>query len=119
MCCVGEISSTLRCISGIRRGSCSGPIVGAIVSIFLIGSTRAFGLGIADLDSSHRYKLEKIDLSGEHAFPRDVVVSVMTTKERPRYQVWKPLPDFDTQAFTEDFDHIPRFYEPHAYYNPH
>src|SRR5258708_1797092 len=119
MRCLWEITSPLRGISGFRRGSCSGPIVVAILSIFLIGSTRAFWLSIADLDSSHRYKLEKIDLSGEHAFPRDVVVSVMTTKERPRYQVWKPLPDFDTQAFTEDLDHIRRFYEAHGYYNAH
>ena len=78
---------------------------------------RAFGFTIADLDPSRHYKLERIDLSGEHAFSRDAVVSVMTTKERPWYQVWKPLPDFDTQAFTDDLAHIKRFYEAHGYYN--
>jgi len=119
MCCACEIHSPLRGISGNRRGPSFDLIVVAIVGILLIASTRAFGLTIADLDPSHRYKLEKIDLSGEHAFPRDVVVSVMTTKERPWYQVWKPLPDFDTQAFTEDLAHIRRFYEAHGYYNAH
>jgi outer membrane protein insertion porin family len=119
MCCVCEIHSPLRSISGNRRGSSFDLIVVAIVGILLIASTRAFGLTIADLDPSLRYKLERIDLSGEHAFPRDVVVSVMTTKERPWYQVWKPPPDFDTQAFTEDLAHIRRFYEAHGYYNAH
>jgi outer membrane protein insertion porin family len=112
-----KFHSPLRGISGNRRGSSFDLIVVAIVGILLIASARAFGLTIPDLDPSHRYKLEKIELSGEHAFPRDVVVSVMTTKERPWYQVWKPLPDFDTQAFTEDLAHIRRFYEAHGYYN--
>src|ERR1700731_4834579 len=119
MCCAYEMHSPLRGISRNRREPSFDLIVVAIVGILLIASTRAFGLTIADLDPSHRYKLEKIDLSGEHAFPRDVVVSVMTTKERPWYQVWKPLPDFDTQAFTEDLAHIRRFYEAHGYYNAH
>src|SRR6266853_865125 len=94
-------------------------IVIALLSIFLIANPEAVGFTIADLDPSRHYKLEKIDLSGEHAFSRDAVVSVMTTKERPWYQVWKPLPDFDTQAFTEDMAHIRRFYEAHGYYNAH
>jgi outer membrane protein insertion porin family len=92
-------------------------IVIALLSIFLIANPEAVGFTIADLDPSHRYKLEKIDLSGEHAFSRDAVVSVMTTKERPRYQVWKPLRDFDTQTFRDDLVHIKRFYEAHGYYN--
>jgi outer membrane protein insertion porin family len=87
------------------------------VSILLVAHTLAFGFTIADLDPSRHYKLEKIDLSGEHAFSRDAVVSVIATKERPWYQVWKPLPDFDTQAFTDDLAHIKRFYEAHGYYN--
>ena len=58
-------------------------IVIAFLSIFLIANPEAVGVTIADIDPSHRYKLEKIDLSGEHAFSRDAVVSVMTTKERP------------------------------------
>jgi outer membrane protein insertion porin family len=94
-------------------------IVIALLSIFLIANPEAVGFTVADIDPSHRYKLEKIDLSGEHAFSRDAVVSVMTTKERPWYQVWKPLPDFDTQAFTEDLAHIERFYEARGYYNAH
>jgi outer membrane protein insertion porin family len=116
MCCACEIHSPLRGISGNRRGRSFDLIVVAIVGILLIASTLAFGLTIADLDPSRRYKLEEIDLSGEHAFPRDVVVSVMTTKERPWYQVWKPLPDFDTQTFTDDLARIGRFYEAHGYY---
>ena len=92
-------------------------IVIALLSIFLIANPEAVGFTVADLDPSLHYKLEKIDLSGEHAFSRDAVVSVMTTKERPWYQVWKPLPDFDTQRFTDDLAHIERFYEAHGYYN--
>src|SRR6266705_2094772 len=117
MCCVCEIPSPLRGISGKWRGSSSGSIVVAIVSMLLIADTRALGFTIADLDPSRHYKLEKIDLSGVHAFSRDAVVSVITTKERPWYQVWKPLPDFDTQAFTDDLAHIKRFYQAHGYYN--
>jgi outer membrane protein insertion porin family len=94
-------------------------IVIALLSIFLIANPEAVGFTTANLDGSHRYKLEKIDLSGEEAFSRDAVVSVMTTKERPWYQVWKPLPDFDTQTFTDDLAHIGRFYEAHGYYNAH
>ena len=92
-------------------------IVIALLSIFLIANPEAVGFTVADLDPSLHYKLEKIDLSGEHAFSRDAVVSVMTTRERPWYQVWKPLPDFDTQRFTDDLAHIKRFYEAHGYYN--
>jgi outer membrane protein assembly factor BamA len=92
-------------------------IVIALLSIFLIANPEAVGFTVADLDPSLHYKLEKIDLSGEHAFSRDAVVSVMTTRERPWYQVWKPLPDFDTQRFTDDLAHIERFYEAHGYYN--
>src|ERR1700758_1085662 len=106
MCCACQIPSPLI---GKRRGSPSAPTVVAILSILLIVSTRALALTVTDLDPSLHYKLEKIDLAGEHAFSRDAVVSVMTTKERPWYQVWKPLPDFDTQAFTDDLAHIKRF----------
>jgi outer membrane protein insertion porin family len=122
MCCLREILPPPRGIPGKWRGSSSGPIVVAIVTVLLIintRNTRAFGFTIADLDPSQHYKLEKIDFSGERAFSRDASVSVMTTKERPWYQVWKPLPDFDTQAFTEDLSHIERFYEAHGYYNAH
>jgi len=77
------------------------------------------GFTIADLDPSRHYKLGKIDLSGEHAFSRDAIVSVMTTKARPWYQVWKPLPDFDMQTFTDDLAHLERFYEAQGYYNAH
>ena len=94
-------------------------IVIALLSIFLIANPEAVGFTVADLDPSLHYKLEKIDLSGEHAVSRDAVVSVMTTKERPWYQVWKPLPDFDTQRFTDDLAHIERFYEARGYYNAH
>jgi outer membrane protein insertion porin family len=98
-------------------GSSFGVIVVAIVSVLVIGNTRTFALTIADLDPSYRYTLVKIDLSGEHAFPRDVLLSVMTTKERAWYQVWKPLPDFEKQAFVDDLAHLKRFYEVHGYYD--
>ena len=114
-----ERESRLNGVSGKLRGSSSGPIIFAIVGILLFSNTLALGLNIADLHPSHHYRLEKIELSGEHAFSRDAVVSVMTTKERPWYQIWKPLPDFDTQAFTEDLAHIRRFYQAHGYYNAH
>ncbi len=119
MWCVCEIPFLLRAIAGKWRKSSCGPIVVAIVSIILTAYTRAFGFTIADLDPSHHYKLEKIDLSGAHAFSRDAVVSVMTAKERPWYQVWKPLPDFDAQTLTDDLAHIERFYKAHGYYNAH
>src|SRR5229473_1733780 len=119
MRCLSEILPPLRGTSREWRRASNCPIVVAIVSMLLIANTRAFGLTIADLDPSRHYKLEKIDLSGENAFSRDAVVSVMTTKERPWYQVWKPLPDFDSETFTDDLAHIQRFYEAHGYYNAH
>jgi outer membrane protein insertion porin family len=94
-------------------------IVIALLSIFLVASPEAVGFTVADLDPSQHYQLKKIDLSGEHAFSREAVVSVMTTKERPWYQVWKPFPNFDAQTFTDDLAHIERFYEAHGYYNAH
>jgi translocation and assembly module TamA len=101
----------------VKQSRNSSKRVVTIVSMVLIVNTQAFGLIIADLDPSRHYKLEKIDLSGERAFSPDAVVSLMTTKERPWYQIWKPLPGFDAQAFTDDLTHIKRFYEAHGYYN--
>src|SRR5216683_7850481 len=119
MCCLRETPYPPRGISRRWRGASYCSIVLAIVIVILIANTRAFGLKIADLDPSQHYKLEQIDLSGEHAFSRDALLSVMTTKERPWYQVWKPLPDFDTQMFKDDLTHIERFYQAHGYYNAH
>src|SRR6266478_3630535 len=119
MRCLSEILPPLRVTSREWRRASNCPIVVAIVIVLLTADTWAFGLTIADLDPSQHYKLEEIDLSGERAFSRDAVVSVMTTKERPWYQVWKPLPDFDTQKFTDDLAHVERFYEAHGYYNAH
>jgi outer membrane protein assembly complex protein YaeT len=98
-------------------GSSFAPIAFIVVSLILIAATQTLGATIAELDPAHHYKLAKIDLSGEHTFSRDAVISVMSSKERPWYQVWKPLPDFDPQAFTDDLAHIERFYEAHGYYN--
>src|SRR6266446_8979600 len=117
MCCRREIPPPLRVTSREWRRASNCPIVVAIVIVLLTADTWAFGLTIADLDPSQHYKLEEIDLSGERAFSRDAVVSVMTTKERPWYQVWKPLPDFDPQMFKDDLAHIERFYQAHGYYN--
>src|SRR5713101_3847661 len=119
MCRAGEISSSLRRFPGNWRVSFGGPFVVAIARLLLAGNTRAFGATVADLDPSQHYRLEKIDLSGESAFSRDALLSVMTTKERPWYEVWKPLPDFDSQTFTDDLAHIQRFCEAHGYYNAH
>ena len=119
MRCLSEILPPLRGTSREWRRASNCPIIVAIVIVLLTANTWAFGLTIADLDPSQHYKLEQIDLSGERAFSRDGLVSVMTTKERPWYQVWKPLPDFDTQAFHSDLAHIERFYEAHGYYNAH
>src|SRR6266852_1703458 len=119
MRCLSEILPPLRGTSREWRRASNCPIIVAIVIVLLTANTWAFGLTIADLDPSQHYKLEEIDLSGERAFSRDGLVSVMTTKERPWYQVWKPLPDFDTQAFTDDLAHIERFNQAHGYYNAH
>src|SRR5579863_8381293 len=102
MCCVGEIPSSLRGAPGKRQRASTGPVVVAIVSLLLVVNARALGLTINDLQPSHRYKLEKIDLSGEHVFSSSTLFSVIKTKERPWYQIWKPLPDFDPQAFKDD-----------------
>ena len=120
MRCLREIASPPKGLSGKWRGASYCPVVVAIVSLLLIANnTWAFGLTLSDLDPSQHYKLNQIDLAGARALSRDAVVSVMTTKERPWYQVWKPLPDFDTQMFKDDLAHIERFYQAHGYYNAH
>src|SRR5512146_679068 len=116
MCSVFDIAARVKSIPGKWRGLSPGPIAAAIIGMLLIAHTRAFALGVADLDLSRNYKLEQIDLSGERAFSRETLLSVMTTKERPWYQVWKPLPDFDPRTFTDDLASIKRFYEAHGYY---
>ena len=88
-----------------------------MASVLLLANPRAFGLTTADLDPSRHYKLEKIDVSGANAFPPETLLSVMKTKERPWYQIWKPLPEFDPQRFNDDVARIKRFYEARGYYN--
>lgn len=87
--------------------------------VMLLIDKAALALTVAELDPSRSYKVAKIDLSGEHAFSRDALLSVMTTKERPSYRFWKPLPDFDPQTFEDDLASLKRFYEAHGYYNAH
>src|SRR6266571_5188947 len=110
MCPLREVRPPLKGILDKWQACCYWPILVAMVTVFLIADTRAFGLTITDVDPSQHYKLEQIDLSGERAFSREAVLSVMTMKERPWFQVWKPLPDFDPQAFKDDLAHIERFY---------
>jgi outer membrane protein insertion porin family len=119
MCSLREVRPPLKGILDKWPACCYWPILVALVTVFLIADTRAFGLTITDVDPSQHYKLEEIDLSGERAFSREALLSVMTMKERPWFQVWKPLPDFDPQAFKDDLAHIERFYEAHGYYNAH
>ena len=83
----------------------------------LITDARTFALTIDDLDPSAHYKLEKAEFSGQHAFSRDTLLSLLDTKERPWYQVWKARPDFDPQTFADDLSNIKRFYKSHGYYN--
>lgn len=113
---VFEIAARARSIAGKRRALSSARIAVVIVAALLIGGTRAFGLGSADLDPSLSYKLERIDLSGERAFSRAALLAVMTTKERPWYQAWKPMPKFDPRTFTDDLATLKRFYEARGYF---
>jgi outer membrane protein insertion porin family len=85
--------------------------------VILLTYASAIGVTTSDLDPSHHYKLAKIDISGERAFSRDEIASVMTAKERPWYQVWKPLPEFSPQTLNDDLNHIERFYQAHGYYS--
>jgi outer membrane protein assembly complex protein YaeT len=87
--------------------------------VLLVTGASAIGLTTTDLDPSHHYKLAKIDLSGERAFSRDEVVSVMMAKERPWYQILKPLPEFSAQTLNDDLNNIERFYQAHGYYGAH
>ena len=110
----------LRACQSLNRGGrrfCY-RLAGSLV-VLLITCTSAIGIATSDLDPSHHYKLEKIDISGEHAFSRDEIASVMTSKERPWYQLWKPLPEFSAQTLNDDLNHIQRFYQAHGYYNAH
>ena len=90
-----------------------------LICFILLTNSQALGLGVANLEPSFHYKVTQIDISGEHAFSRKALITVLTAKERPWYQVWKPLPDFDIQTFTDGIAHIERFYEAHGYYGAH
>jgi translocation and assembly module TamA len=94
-----------------------GPIAVVMAGVLLLASFRAFALTTADLDPSRHYKLEKNEISGPHAFPRETLLSAMKTTERPWYQIWKPLPEFDPQRFNDDVARLKRFYEAHGFYN--
>ena len=88
----------------------------AICAALQIAATSAFGLTTADLIPSRHYRVKTIYVSGQHALSKDEILSILATKVRPWYQVWKPLPEFDPQAFADDLGHIKRLYQAHGYY---
>jgi outer membrane protein insertion porin family len=114
--CSEIISSPSREPSRNRHRSPSSPIALAILSLLLLVRAPAFGTTVADLTARH-YTTASITVSGQHHLSRSEVLSVMTTKERPVYQIWKPLPDFDPRTFSDDLTRIKRLYEARGYYN--
>jgi outer membrane protein insertion porin family len=117
MCSLCKISHPVKGISMNWRRFIPGPIAVVMAGVILLANFRAFALTTADLDPSRHYKLEKIEISGAHAFPRDTLLSAMKTTERPWYQIWKPLTEFDPQRFNDDVARLKRFYEARGFYN--
>ena len=111
----------------IARYPCSVPkrahferviVVFLLITIMTAMSSRkAPAATVADLDRSIRYKTAKIEISGVRKFPVTALLSVMATKSRPFYQVWKPLPEFNPEAFADDLKHIKLYYQVHGYYD--
>src|SRR5215469_636164 len=80
----------------------------AIYAALQIAATSAFSLTIADLVPSRHYRVKTIEVSGQHALSKNEILSILATKVRPWYEVWKPPPDFDPQTFADDPKHIKR-----------
>jgi len=114
--CVCKIFRNLRGTSARRKGFSPRLIARVLPTILLIATVRAFALTVENLDPSHGYKLKTIELSGEHAFSQNELLSAMTMKVRPWYQMWKPLPEFDGQTFRRSLVHLKDSYQAHGYY---
>ncbi len=89
------------------------------VLLFALSILRAAAAPIdaAQLDPARHYQLARIDFSGLSAFSAEQIKSIMTLKERPWYQIWKPLPPFSKSSLEDDLSNIRRFYEAHGYYD--
>ncbi len=78
---------------------------------------RARAVQVDDLDPSKQWRIERIEISGNKAFPADVLSGELLTQTRPWYLFWQSPPVFDPVTFKEDLERLRRFYEARGYYN--
>jgi outer membrane protein assembly complex protein YaeT len=71
---------------------------------------------LAALDPTVHYKVARVEINGEQAFSANDLLAGMATKSRAAYLLWKPLPEFDPDQFTNDLGQLARFYQAHGYY---
>lgn len=92
----------------------------SIVVVALVGfhflARSAAAVSIADLDPSRQWKVDRIELPGNLAFPNDELKNAMVTKERPWYRFWQERPAFDPVTFESDLERLRRYYEARGYY---
>lgn len=81
-----------------------------------IGAAPAFALKLSNLDPAKSYKTAAITFSGNTKFSDDELLSLMQTKTREFYKLWKARPQFIPDTFKGDLANIRNFYQAHGYY---
>lgn len=68
------------------------------------------------LDPNRRWRVGRIELSGNRVFADSELKDVIVTRERPWYRFWDERPEFDPIAFGTDLERLQRYYEARGYY---
>jgi outer membrane protein insertion porin family len=89
-------------------------VVALVLCLAIAHPVRA--TSVDGLDSAKEWRVEKIDISGNHRFSTETLRAEMLTKERPWYRPWAERPVFDPVTFENDLERLRRFYEARGYY---
>jgi outer membrane protein assembly complex protein YaeT len=93
-------------------------LIGSLMILVYLSGWRspARAATLAALDPTVHYNLARVAIDGERAFSENDLLAGMATKSRAAYLLWKPLPEFDPDQFTNDLGQLARFYQAHGYY---
>jgi outer membrane protein insertion porin family len=87
-----------------------------IALVLQLAGATALALQLDQLDPARTYHVDKIVITGNHAFSGSELLSQMKTKERPIYLFWQKRPPFDSDVFAEDLKRLHLFYRSHGYF---
>jgi outer membrane protein assembly complex protein YaeT len=79
-------------------------------------ATRACAVTVEQLNPSRKYAVERIAITGNHAFANSELLRLMQTKANPAYEFWKKRAPFESGTFTTDIERLANFYRAHGYY---